>query len=165
MNTIRTHRITLLACLLAVLLFLVDRTTHLDLFAHIVRWLESWETSGYEPDEYVLPGLLILVGLAIDLMTARQRTLHSITVQAQRLRTLQVTMRTVQDIVNNSLNEIQLVRLAAEGKLDPAHLALMDRVVADTTDKLGQLGALEDTPERMSAAGWMIDYERERSGR
>ena len=165
MSPIRTYRITLVASLLAILLFVFDRATHLDLFAHMVHWLESWETTGYEPDEYVLPGLLILVGLAVDLMTTRQRQLHSIAVQAQRLHTLQVTMRTVQDIVNNSLNEIQLVRLSAEGRLDQEHLDLMDRVVVETTSKLKQLGELEGTPERMSAAGWMIDYEGERSGR
>ena len=39
MSPIRTYRITLVASLLAILLFVFDRATHLDLFAHMVIWL------------------------------------------------------------------------------------------------------------------------------
>jgi len=59
----------------------------------------------------------------------RYRVVHEVQLQAERLRVVQVTMRTVQDIVNNCLNQLQLFRMDAEGYLSEDSLRLFDRVV------------------------------------
>ena len=48
-------------------------------------------------------------------------------IQLQRLRVFKATMRTVQDIVNNLLNSLQLVHLEAEGQLPAEMLTLVDQ--------------------------------------
>ena len=49
--------------------------------------------------------------------------------QAEQLRVVHVTMRTVQDIVNNCLNQIQLLRLDAEGLVPEESLVLFDEAI------------------------------------
>ena len=62
-------------------------------------------------------------------------------------------MRTVQDIVNNCLNELQLVRLEAEGQVSQESLALFDEAIRETSAKLTTLGDLEAYTENQMAAG------------
>ncbi len=82
-------------------------------------------------------------------------------VQEERLKVLHATMRTVQDIVNNCLNGLQLFRFEAEETkaLNPESIALMDSVINETSNKLRCLGNLDSTPEKKMAAGVGIDYE------
>jgi len=82
-------------------------------------------------------------------------------VQKERVKVLHATMRTVQDIVNNGLNSLQLVRLEAEEKkaLDPETLSLMDQIILETSDKLNKLGSLDAVPEVEMAIGTGIDFK------
>jgi hypothetical protein len=67
------------------------------------------------------------------------------------------TMRTVQDIVNNLLNGLQLVQLEAEG--EPAEMqSQVDGVIQEATTKLRALGDLETIKEKEMAVGLGIDY-------
>lgn len=79
-----------------------------------------------------------------------------------KLRVFQSTMRTVKDIVNNSLNDLQLVRLTLEqeGKLskDSEVLQRMDQLIFETSAKLNKLGDLEELKEKDMGGGvYMID--------
>jgi len=84
-----------------------------------------------------------------------------IVVQKERLRVLRATMRTVNDIVNNFLQNMQLFKLETEEKnaLEPESLALMDSIIQETAAKLKKLGDLDSTPEMKMAGGIGIDYE------
>jgi hypothetical protein len=62
-------------------------------------------------------------------------------------------MRTVQDIVNNCLNEIQLLRLDAEGLVPQEFLELFDKAVQDTSARLKELGDLKVFAEKQMAVG------------
>ncbi len=86
--------------------------------------------------------LIILVVLCIDAFAAGRKARREIEIQAQRLRVLKATMRTVQEIVNNAFNELQLFRLDAEGLLPQEHLHLFDNVIRVTAAKLKALGDL-----------------------
>ena len=79
-------------------------------------------------------------------------------IQLQRLRVFKATMRTVQDIVNNLLNSLQLVHLEAEGQLPAEMLTLVDRVIQEAAVKLKTLGDLETVKEKEMAIGLGIDY-------
>ena len=91
-------------------------------------------------------------------LTRRQ---HKFAVQEERLRVLRATMRTVHDIVNNFLNNLQLFKLEAEEKkiLEPESLALMDSIIQETAIKLKRLGDLDSTLEKQMAGGIGINYE------
>ena len=79
-------------------------------------------------------------------------------IQLQRLRVFKATMRTVQDIVNNLLNSLQLVHLDAEGQLPAEMLTLVDRMIQEAAVKLKTLGDLETVKEKEMAIGPGIDY-------
>ena len=79
-------------------------------------------------------------------------------IQIQRLRVFKATMRTVQDIVNNLLNGLQLVELEAEGQLPPEVQTLIEQAIQEAAAKLKTLGELETVTEKEMAIGPGIDY-------
>lgn len=79
-------------------------------------------------------------------------------IEIQRLRIFKATIRTVQDIVNNLLNSLQLVHLEGEGHLSPEILALVDRLIKDAAGKLQTLGDLQTIKEKEMTIGLGIDY-------
>jgi len=79
--------------------------------------------------------------------------------QQERLRVVHLTIRTVQDIVNNCLNQLQIIRFEAEDYLAPSSLAAFDEAVQDTAAKLTALGNLERFVERPMAVGSGLHWE------
>ena len=159
----------------------------IDSLDYLTLFLEKIEQIGV--DSSIGPGLLIAVGLFIDMVIARrnlarlaktqelalkeerreralQTEIHEqalqIEIREQRLRVMKATMRTVQHIVNNSLNNIQLFRLQLEDSVDEKSLELLDTLSHDLAEELSALGDLDETPEKESCMGLMIDCEATR---
>lgn len=78
--------------------------------------------------------------------------------QAERLRVVQVTMRTVQDIVNNCLNQLQLLRMSAEGHVPEESLVLFDDAIQDATTKLRAMADVKTFTEKRMAIGQGLDF-------
>lgn len=112
-----------------------------------------------ETGEVAIAFLLIVPAFFIDRVVSRQRGQEAF-VQAERLRALQATMRTVQDIVNNALNELQLIRFEAEPFVSPDVLARFDETIHGTAAKLRELGDLKAYVETQMAAGTGISREQ-----
>lgn len=91
--------------------------------------------------------LLAVVGAMIVFLRMRVRRAE---VEAARreaqLEALRVTVSTVMDTVNNALNNLQLFRMKAEESpaFDDEDLALFDRVVHGTSERLSRIGAMEE---------------------
>jgi hypothetical protein len=165
MKTIRTfvreYRTTCVCALLGAAIYVLSLAFDIDIFEALLELLRRCEHA--EADEIVIAGVLTAGGLIADLVRMRMRRDHELEVQRQRLRVLKATMRTVQDIVNNALNGLVLMRLEGEsGKpLDRESLRLMDSIIYETSQKLKELGDLDDTPEREIDSGiTMIDVGR-----
>jgi len=109
--------------------------------------------------------LIIIVGICIDAFATGQKAKREIEIQAQRLRVLKAAMRTVQEIVNNAFNELQLFRLDAEGLLPQESLKLFDDVIRGTAAKLKALADLGSTPETITPFGPIIDCEPNFAGK
>jgi hypothetical protein len=63
-------------------------------------------------------------------------------------------MRTVQDLVNNFLNNMQMFRLEAEdGPLSAESLQLFDTLIFETSEQITALGASEAVREIQMASG------------
>jgi hypothetical protein len=117
--------------------------------------LPGIDIMGIEPSEageVSIGFLLLLPAVLIDRLVSRQRV-HDAQLQAERLRVVQVTMRTVQDIVNNALNQLQLVRLEAEPHVSQDVLTVFDKTIQGTAAKLTELGDLETYVETQMGAG------------
>lgn len=165
MKTIREfacdYRATCICALLGAALYVLSLAFDIDIFEALLKLLRNHEHA--EADEIVIAAVLTAGGLIADLVRMRMRRDHELEVQRQRLRVLKATMRTVQDIVNNALNGLVLMRLEGEsGKpLDRESLRLMDSIIYETSQKLKELGDLDDTPEREIDSGiTMIDVGR-----
>ena len=85
---------------------------------------------------------------------------HNAEVEGQRLKIFRATMTTVQDIVNNFLSNMQLIRLEAEDHLSEETLALFDQLIQDAATELKLLGDLETIREKQMAIGTGIEYPR-----
>jgi len=66
-------------------------------------------------------------------------------------------MRTVQDIVNNNLNQLQLLRMEADGHVPDETLRLFDESIQDTATQLTTLATMEVFAEKRMASGLGLD--------
>jgi hypothetical protein len=83
---------------------------------------------------------------------------HALHVQAEQLRVVQVTMRTVHDIVNNCLNQLQLLRMdAEEGHVSAESIRLFDEAITDAASQLKRLGDLDVYAEKQLGVGTALD--------
>jgi hypothetical protein len=155
MSLYMRYPVTAMMSLVAAFIAIAHAVIGHDLFDFVVGLINRVDPYGL--DELVIPLLLIFAGRHIDLGRTRQRQEREI--QAQRLHILRATMRTVQDIVNNFLNNLQLFRLEAEaGAVSAESLHAFDELVQATSTKLTALGDLDSTPERVHATGIGIDF-------
>jgi hypothetical protein len=89
---------------------------------------------------------------------------HALELRAEQLRVVQVTMRTVQDIVNNCLNQLLLLRLDAESHVSAESIASFDQAISQASAQLNALGDLEVYAEKQMEMGAALDVEPRRRG-
>ena len=155
MTGIRRFPATYLTIALAGVIFVSDFFTDVNLFHAASKLFEH--IANNHVYALVTAALVIVVGACADAFLSGQRVKREIEIQAQRLRVLRATMRAVQEIVNNTLNELQLFRLDAEGLVPQESLKLFDDIIQGTSAKLKALEELESTPEIGSPFGNIID--------
>jgi hypothetical protein len=107
----------------------------------------------HEVDDIFTVLALVIVAQVADNFRAARRQKTEAKRQRGQLRVVHVTMRTVQDIVNNGLNQLQLLRVDAEGLVPEESLVLFDKTIQETSAKLKALGNLEVFVEKQMAAG------------
>lgn len=88
-----------------------------------------------------------------------QRELNTREIERQKFLAFRATMVTVQDIMGNFLNSIQLVRLESEARMSPESIELFDRLIAETDAQLKALGQLEHLELKPMAVGSGIRYD------
>jgi hypothetical protein len=139
-----------------------------DNFEELNRFIIIGDTEVQAFLEKVVGYLLGFVLLALGIFRWLPRLIEheeliqiKIEVQEERLKVFSATMRTVHDIVNNFLNNLQLFRLEAEEKnaLEPESLELMESIIQDTTSRLKKLGDLDSISVTQMAHGARINYE------
>lgn len=128
---------------LAGAILITDFSTDINLFRMASNFFERIGRN--HVDALIAVALIILIGRSIDVVVAGQKAKREQEIQAQRLIVLKATMRAVQHIVNNGLNELQLFRLDAEGLLQEKSLKLFDEIIHRIAAQLTALGDLEST--------------------
>jgi len=93
-----------------------------------------------------------------------QLTRHRQDLESQRIQVFRATMTTVQDIVNNFLGNMQLIRMEADGRLPDNTLVLFDSLILSTAAELRELGSLQTIREKEMEIGTGIDYARAPAG-
>jgi hypothetical protein len=157
MKILRNHFAICIALLLAAFIFSGIFFFDFDFIDLGLKQILRVENN--EMEELVTAFLLVFAGLIIDLRRARRQAKRRSETDEQRLRVLKATMRTVQDLVNNFLNNLQLFRMEAEdGPLSPESLNLFDDLIYETAEKLKTLGDLESVNETEMASGTGISH-------
>jgi hypothetical protein len=90
---------------------------------------------------------------------------HALELRAEQLRVVQVTMRTVHDIVNNCLNQLQLLRMDAESHASAESIRLFDQAIRDAASRLKAIADLEAYAEKQMAMGTTLDVGASESTR
>jgi hypothetical protein len=140
---------------LALLVMVAGLFWHIDVFN--IPGIDIIGIEETEAGEIAIAFLLVIPAFFVDRIIARQRA-HETQLQAERLRILKATMRTVQDIVSNALMSLYLFRMEAEPSVSPDALKLFDGIVADTSAKLKALGDLNQVTETDMSIGSGIAY-------
>jgi PAS domain S-box-containing protein len=126
-----------------------------------VHWVQSRGHVTY--DAAGRPCRMLGVNMEISDRKLLEDTLLQASVEAERLRILKATMRTVQEIVNNALMSLYEFRGEAEPHVAPQSIERFDRIIAETAAKLTALGDVECIAETQTAMGTGIDYQRGQS--
>jgi hypothetical protein len=106
-----------------------------------------------EIDDDIAAITLVIIGLSVDHWRDKKQYRLELQIQVDRVAVLKATMRTVQDLVNNFLNNMQLVQLEAGDALSQETLELLEKITFETSSKLKALGDLEYIPKTQLAIG------------
>lgn len=90
------------------------------------------------------------------------QSIKEVEVREEKLKVLKATMRTVQDITGNFLNNLQFFKLEINKNqtLTPESLRKLDELIDDTSLRLNKLGNLDEIREKKMAGDTIgIDYE------
>jgi hypothetical protein len=153
MSLIARFRFTLIAFVVGGLLIVLALFTQFNLVRTGLEKLEGIE--GKDVDDLLVAILLLVVGIVVDAVMTQRRA----QMEARQLETLQATMRTVQDLVGNALNNLLLFRMEAEDHVSPEALKQFDDIVHGTAQKLVQLGSVKAVVQKPLASGPGIQYE------
>ena len=149
------YRLTALASLVTTTLLFCAWCFQLDLLETIILGLEKLEH--LKIHALILPAFVGAGALSIDLWIANRKQAVEAKIQEQRLRMMQTTVRTLQHVVNNYLNNMQLFRPEEEG-LGSESLELFDTLNQRVAESLKRLGDLSEPREKETGAGPVLDY-------
>lgn len=99
--------------------------------------------------------LMVMVGFLAERHVRDKEDIH-----AEKLRTLKATVNTVQDLVGNSLNSLQLICIELEaGKIpDQKSLNQIQKMVTESSGKLKKLAEITEVIEVEKASGILTLY-------
>jgi hypothetical protein len=150
---INRYKMTLAMGVFSILYMLLYSFINIDLFELLVVALAKIEA--LKAEEVFLGTVFIVIGFLIDLLLFWRRNIFKRKMNEEKLSTLRSTMTTVQDVVNNFLNNLLFFRFEAEksAALNEESLKVFDDLVSDTANKLQEIDALEKILKRDFGAG------------
>lgn len=157
MGVWRRFPLTGAAIALAVLVTAAAATMDINVVDLNLSLLERVERS--ELDEVMTAWGIVVVAFVVDQVIASRGRRQESALDAERLRVVQVTMRSVQDIVGNCLTELQLLRLEAEGAVPAETLALFDESIRVASARLKTIEELRVFAERQMAVGFGLNVD------
>jgi hypothetical protein len=154
-QVMRRFPLTLCALTFAAMLLVAAMTMDINVIELNLGALGRIEKS--EMDELVTSWVLLVLAFCVDQINDGRVRRRAEGLQAEQLRVVHVTMRTVQDIVGNCLTELQLLRLHADGVVPAEALGIFDESIRVTSAKLKAIEDLEAFSEKRMALGSGLD--------
>jgi hypothetical protein len=145
-------KVSLAAFLLAIAATLALASLHVSVINLNLRFLESIEQN--QIDELATIWLLAAGAAGLEIRHRRRFRMET-----ERIHVLRATMRTVYDVVGNRLNELQLLRMEAEGLVSAEALSVFDEAIRSMMDQLRALTELNRFAERPMVFGPGLDFD------
>jgi hypothetical protein len=123
----REWAVTIVAFVLALTLVLTAALTDFDFIKLNLSLLNGIEKN--QIDDVLVGFGILFAAVTVDRSLSQRRKRRQVEMTEARLRVLKATMRTVQDIVNNFLNNTQQFRWEAEKALPEATLSALDDLI------------------------------------
>ena len=138
-KTMKVYRYTLVTLVLATFLYTITVALELEVFERTLALLHRFED--FEIDEFIIPLLIVATGILCDALRLSYKKQLSLEKQRERLDIFQTTMRTVQDIVGNFLNNLLLFVMEAENSraIEEEKIEELTNLIYETSEKLNQL--------------------------
>ena len=150
-NKINSFRITAISLIAGCMIYVGALLFDFDTFESLKEVLDSFED--HEIDELILPCFLLLIGIIVDIYRNHQRERETLLVANSKLNSIHTTVRTVQNIIGNSMTSLMLYSREAKktGKLSDQSIAELDELIKMTSDSINQLGSIESLDEKKLA--------------
>lgn len=144
----RRHPLLLITLVLAGLYLLEETYLNLSILDWVIHALTVFDN--FKAHEIIQLALYIMLAIAIDQYRNAARSRRARQLDQDRVRVVQSTMATVQDIVNNALNNLVFIQIEAEksAALPQETLQTFDSIITDTAKKLKDIRELEHVSER-----------------
>jgi len=144
----RRHPLLLVTLVLAGLYLTADMYMSVDMLDWVMRALSIFDN--LKAHEIIQLALFIVLAAAIDQYRNAVRSRFERQLDRDRVRVVQSTMSTVQDIVNNALNNLVFIQIEAEksAALSRETLQTFDTIITGTAEKLKDIRELEHVSER-----------------
>lgn len=141
---------TLISACVGLTLLCVTLLLDLDLFELALNRVSHLHFEAHELDEFVIPIVLVLAGGMFDLVSHHFREKRNHQLHADRLRTMRVTMASVDDVINNLLNNLEFLKFnSSQYKvLDEGTVALLNDQIKEAQRKLNQIKELDAVVEQ-----------------
>jgi len=144
----RRYPVFITVLTLCALYLLSDSFANFQVFDGVLELLSEFEMA--KAHEIILLTLVLILGVAIDQTRNAVRYRSQRRLDGARLQVVKTTMATVQDIVNNALNNLIFIHIEAEKSqaLSQESLQAFEHIISETAEKLRDINELEIVEER-----------------
>jgi len=144
----RRYPVFIAVLTLCALYLLSDPFANYQVFNGVLELLSAFEVA--KAHEIILLALVLILGVAIDQTRNAVRYRSQRRLDGARLQVVKTTMATVQDIVNNALNNLIFIHMEAEKSqaLSQETLQTFENIISETAEKLREINDLEIVEER-----------------
>jgi|GEM_PF-3216005 len=144
----RRYPVFIAVLTLCALYLISDSFANFQVFNGVLELLSEFEMA--KAHEIILLALVLILGVAIDQTRNAVRYRSQRQLDGARLQVVKTTMATVQDIVNNALNNLVFIHIEAEKSqaLSQESLQAFEHIISETAEKLRDINELEIVEER-----------------
>lgn len=134
---------TIIGMLVAIVLLITTIYLDLEIFEYVIEFLKGLEK--FEIDEFILP--LMILGAFVYVDVIRRQRLSKI--NNEKIKIYQAMLTSTHHILNNFLNQMQLIKMAAEETdgFDPEVLILYDQIIRNASAQIRALSNIDKIDE------------------
>jgi len=144
----KSYPATIISILVGVIMLGFSLAFELDVFEKFIDLLKAIEH--LEIDEIIIPLFIIMIGASIDSYNKYNEKKKLTLITETKLEYLETIIRTVQDIVGNSMNNLILFSMEAKdtGSLSEESIKELDNLIKFTSNKINALANTKEIREK-----------------